>query len=199
MNTFTYLHQIWHTDASWVVQSPIDFQTDQTNILVQMIMLASPHLPEGVFILSVYPTVLLCIPVSGDRIMFILYLPQYVPGPFYFYLPYEPTSEGLWHLTNFQKFQNMNFGTFLISPFEKLTYYAEAMSVLLSVCPSVCPSFLDFFSTCFQISFSNLVYTFSRWHDMSSLSFIIVGSLGLSLQPKVGQTHFLQSWTRKSR
>ena len=33
--------------------------------------------------------------MSGDRIMFILYLPQYVPGPFYFYLPYEPTSEGL--------------------------------------------------------------------------------------------------------
>ena len=60
-------------------------------------------------------------------------------------------------------------------------------------------SFPDSFSTCFEISFLNLVYTFSRWHDMSRLSFIIIGSLWPSLQPKVGQTHFLQSWTHKSR
>ena len=75
-----------------------------------------------------------------------------------------------------------------------------AISVRLSVCPSVHPSeFSGLFATCFQIYFSNLVYTFSRWHDMSSLSFIIIGSLWPSLQPKVDQTHFLQSWTHKSR
>ena len=74
----------------------------------------------------------------------------------------------------------------------------------MSVCPSVRPSvrpseFSGLFFTCFEISFSNLVYTFSRWHDMSSLSFIIIGSFWPSLQPKVGQTHFLQWWTHKSR
>ena len=59
-----------------------------------------------------------------------------------------------------------------------------------------CP---DFSSTCFEISIWNLVYTLSRWHDMSSLSYITIGSLWPSLQPKVGQTHFLQSWPHKSR
>ena len=54
-------------------------------------------------------------------------------------------------------------------------------------------------STCFEISIWNLVYTFSGWHDMSSLSFITIGSLWPSLQPKVGQTQFLQSWPYKSR
>ena len=82
-----------------------------------------------------------------------------------------------------------------IRPFEKRTYYAMAMSVR----PSVRPSFPDFFSTCFEISIWNLVYAFSRWHDMSSLSFITIGSLWPSLQPKVGQTQFLQSWPYKSR
>ena len=88
---------------------------------------------------------------------------------------------------------------FFIRPFEKRTYYAMAMSVRLSVRPSVRPSFPDFFSTCFEISIWNLVYAFSRWHDMSSLSFITIGSLWPSLQPKVGQTQFLQSWPYKSR
>ena len=46
-----------------------------------------------------------------------------------------------------------------------------------SVCPSVRPSFPDFFPTCFEISIWNLVYTFSRWHDMSNLSFITIESL----------------------
>ena len=50
-----------------------------------------------------------------------------------------------------------------------------------SLRPSVLPSFPDFFSICFEISISNLVYTFSRWHDMSRLSFIIIGSLWPSL------------------
>ena len=64
-------------------------------------------------------------------------------------------------------------------------------------CPSVCPAgrprFPDFPSTCFELSIWNLVYTYSRWPDMSSLSCITIGSLWPSLQPKVGQTHFLQS------
>ena len=73
------------------------------------------------------------------------------------------------------------------------------LSVRLSVRPSVRPGFPDFSSTCFEISIWNLVYTFSRWHDMSSLSCITIGSLWPSLQPKVGQTYFLQSWPHKSR
>ena len=84
-------------------------------------------------------------------------------------------------------------------------YYAVAMSVRPSVCPSVRlsvrpsvrPRFPDFSSTCFEISIWNLVYTFSRWHDMSSLSCITIGSLWPSLQPKVSQTYFLQSWPHK--
>ena len=68
-----------------------------------------------------------------------------------------------------------------------------------SVRPSVRPGFPDFSSTCFEISIWNLVYTFSRWHNMSSLSCITIGSLWPSLQPKVGQTHFWQSWPHKSR
>ena len=68
-----------------------------------------------------------------------------------------------------------------------------------SVCPSVRPRFPDFSSTCFEISIWNLVYAFSRWHDMSSLSCITIGSIWPSLQPKVGQTNFLQSWPHKSR
>ena len=75
----------------------------------------------------------------------------------------------------------------------------QCPSVCLSVRPSVRPSFSDFFSTCFEISIWNLVYAFSRWHDMSSLSFITIGSLWPSLQPQVGQTEFLQSWPYKSR
>ena len=69
-----------------------------------------------------------------------------------------------------------------------------------NVRPSVRLSeFSGLFSTCFEISIWNLVYAFSRWHDMSSLSFITIGSLWPSLQPKVGQTQFLQSWPYKSR
>ena len=72
-------------------------------------------------------------------------------------------------------------------------------SVCPSVRPSVRPGFPDFSSTCFEISIWNLVYTFSKWHNMSSLSCITIGSLWPSLQLKVGQTHFLQSWPHKSR
>ena len=73
------------------------------------------------------------------------------------------------------------------------------LSVRLSVRPSVRPRFPEFSSTCFEISIWNLVYAFSRWHDMSSLSCITIGSIWPSLQPKVGQTYFLQSWPHKSR
>ena len=44
-------------------------------------------------------------------------------------------------------------------------------SVRLSVRPS---ELSRLFSTCFGISIWNLVYAFSRWHDMSSLSFITI-------------------------
>ena len=92
---------------------------------------------------------------------------------------------------------------FLYARLKNGTYYAVAMSVRpsvrLSVRPSVRPRFPDFSSTCFEISIWNLVYTFSRWHDMSSLTYITIGSFWPSLQPKVGQTHFLQSWPHKSR
>ena len=103
-----------------------------------------------------------------------------------------------WFLTTIYKtYLSVHFKlcTLFIRPFEKRTYYAMAMSVR----PSVRPSFPDFFSTCFEISIWNLVYALSRWHDMSSLSFITIGSLWPSLQPKVGQTQFLQSWPYKSR
>ena len=91
-----------------------------------------------------------------------------------------------------------------IRPFEKRDVLCRGnvrpsvrLSVRLSVRPSVRPRFPDFSSTCFEISIWNLVYTFSRWHDMSSLSCITIGSLWPSLQPKVGQTYFLQSWPHK--
>ena len=91
---------------------------------------------------------------------------------------------------------------FFIRPFEKRDVLCRG-NVRPYVCPSVRPSvrprFPDFSSTCFEISIWNLVYTFSRWHDMSSLSCITIGSLWPSLQPKVGQTYFLQSWPHKSR
>ena len=89
-----------------------------------------------------------------------------------------------------------------IRPFEKRDVLCRG-NVRPSVCPSVRPSvrprFPDFSSTCFEISIWNLVYTFSRWHDMSSLSCITIGSFWPSLQPKVGETYFLQSWPHKSR
>ena len=78
---------------------------------------------------------------------------------------------------------------FFIRPFEKRDVSCRG-NVRPSVCPSVRPRFPNFSSTCFEISIWNLVYTFSRWHDMSSSSCITIGSLWPSLQPKVGQTHF---------
>ena len=65
----------------------------------------------------------------------------------------------------------------------------QCPSVCPSVRPSVCPSVRPRFP---EILIWNLVYALSRWHDMSSLSCITIGSRWPSLQPKVGQTHFLQ-------
>ena len=94
------------------------------------------------------------------------------------------------------------FVTLFIRPFEKRDVLCRGNvrpSVRLSVRPSVRPRFPDFSSTCFEISIWNLAYAFSRWHDMSSLICITIGSIWPSLQPKVGQTYFLQSWPHKSR
>ena len=44
-------------------------------------------------------------------------------------------------------------------------------------------SFAGFFSTCFEISVWNLVYTCSRWCYTSSSSFIPIGTLWPTLQP----------------
>ena len=97
-------------------------------------------------------------------------------------------------------------GVLFIRPFEKRDVLCRGNvrptvcpSVRLSVRPSVRPCFPDFSSTCFEIPIWNLVYTFSRWHDMSSLSCITIGLIWPSLQPKVGQTYFLQSRPHKSR
>ena len=49
--------------------------------------------------------------------------------------------------------------------------------------------FPGFFSTCFEISIWNLVYTCSRWCYTSSSSFIPIGTLWPTLQPKIGQSH----------
>ena len=89
-----------------------------------------------------------------------------------------------------------------IRPFEKRDVLCRGNvrpSVRPSVRLSVRPRFPEFSSTCFEISIWNLVYTFSRWHDMSGLSCITIRSLWPSLQPKVCQTYFLQSWPHKSR
>ena len=59
--------------------------------------------------------------------------------------------------------------------------------------PSVRPSFQDLFSTCFEISVSNFVYTFSWCHDISSSSSIAIGSIWPNLQ-QWGQICFLQAW-----
>ena len=48
---------------------------------------------------------------------------------------------------------------------------------------NICPfAFSRHFSTCFGIPIWNLIYAFSRWHDMSSLSLVTIGSLWTSLQ-----------------
>ena len=103
--------------------------------------------------------------------------------------------------TNNNHVHNINFQLPFYTPLWKTGRIMpwQCPSIRLSVCPSVRPCFPDFSSTCFEISIWNLVYTFSRWHDMLSLTCITIGSFWPSLQPKVGQTHFLQSWPHKSR
>ena len=55
-----------------------------------------------------------------------------------------------------------------------------------------------FFSTCFEISIWNLVYTSSRQCHTSSLSFITVGSPWPTLQPRMGQCNFSSFMASKS-
>ena len=64
--------------------------------------------------------------------------------------------------------------------------------------PSVRLSVRVCFSACFHLSIWNLGHILSRWHDTPTLNFITIGTLWPSLQPKVGQTYFLQSWLYKS-
>ena len=89
-------------------------------------------------------------------------------------------------------FATSDIQSFFICPFEKWCYYAMAMSVHPSVRLSVHPSeFSGLFSTHFEISILNLVYTFSGWHDMLSLSFITIRSLWII----INHTPFcLYSW-----
>ena len=49
--------------------------------------------------------------------------------------------------------------------------------------------FRTFYSTCFEISVWNLVYTSIRWCHMSSSSFIPIWTLWPTLQPKISQSH----------
>ena len=49
--------------------------------------------------------------------------------------------------------------------------------------------FSGLFSICFEISISNLANTSSSWCHKSSLSFIPIGTLWPTLQPKLGQSH----------
>ena len=58
-------------------------------------------------------------------------------------------------------------------------------------------SFPGIFSTCFEISVWNLVYTCSRWCYTSSSSFIPIGTLWPTLQPKIGQSHLSAFMTLK--
>ena len=105
--------------------------------------------------------------------------------------------------------------TFYYTPVWKTDVLCRG-NVRPSVCPSVCPSvrpsvrprfpdfsstcnyfcafwifrsFPAFFSTCFEISIWNLVYTCSRWCYTSSSSFILIGTFWPTLQPKIGQSH----------
>ena len=58
--------------------------------------------------------------------------------------------------------------------------------------------FSGLFSTCFEISVWNLVYTCSMWCYTSSSSFIPIGTLWSTLQPKIGQSHLSAFMALKS-
>ena len=55
--------------------------------------------------------------------------------------------------------------------------------------------FSGLFSTCFETSIWNIVYTSSRLQDTTGLSIIAIGTLWTTLQPKIG--HFVNSWPHK--
>ena len=82
----------------------------------------------------------------------------------------------------------------------KYLFYMPVLKTLILCCSNVRPcEFSTLFSTSFDISIWNFLYTFSMWHNMSSLSFIVIGLLWPTLHPKVVQTHFLQSWSHEWR
>ena len=94
-----------------------------------------------------------------------------------------------------------------IRPFQKRTYYVRptvrlsvCLSVRLSVCPpSVRQSSLDFFQHALRCQFETWYM-----HSVGGTTWrvwivITIGSFWPSLQPKVGQTQFLQSWPYKWR
>ena len=148
--------------------------------------------------------------ISGHCCTSISLWRDFHPHPFYIYIAEHVT---ITKMLQFPYMWNVVLGNLsaislllqlcyfiFIRPFEKRDVLCRGNvrpSVRLSVRPSVRPRFPNCSSTCFEISIWNLVYTFSRWHDMSSLSCITIGSLWPSLQPKVGQTYFLQSWPHK--
>ena len=156
----------------------------------------------GGILVSLHPSVRLSVRPSVPHPVSALQCIQFWLDPFHIYTSYQATSEDVSCVEFFNVWQFFKI-------YNNVLLYARLKNgrIMLWQCPSVCPSvrpsvrpsFPDFFSTCFKISIWNLVYAFSRWHDMSSLSFITIGSLWPSLQPKVGQTQFLQSWPYKSR
>ena len=78
--------------------------------------------------------------------------------------------------------------------------YAVWKTVVLcrgNVRPSFRPRFADFFQHVSRYKFE--LSTFSRWHDISTLSSITTEPFWPTLQPKVGETHCLQSWPHRSR
>ena len=58
--------------------------------------------------------------------------------------------------------------------------------------------FSRLFCTCCEISVWNLAYTCSGWCHTSSSSFILIGTLWPSLQPKIGQSHLSAFMALKS-
>ena len=80
---------------------------------------------------------------------------------------------------------------------DKCSFYTPVWKTGLIMpwqCPSVRPS-VRVFRTFLQHA---LRCQFETWYIHSVGGTIIIGSLWPSLQPKVGQTYFLQSWPHKS-
>ena len=71
-------------------------------------------------------------------------------------------------------------------------FYTPVWKTDILCCSNVCLSAFSglFFNMLWDINLKLGIYTCGRWHDMSSLSCIAIGSFWPSLQPKVGQSHF---------